>query len=96
MSPAASSTDMLNEMLLGGIAVASFVVGLFFFRYWLSSRDRFFSFFAISFWGEAANRVHMGLSESWNEARPSHYVVRVVCYGLILLAIWDKNRPGRR
>lgn len=89
------STEMLNELLIGGIALLSGVAGLFFFRYWRSSRDRFFLFFAISFWGEAANRVHMGLTASWNEVQPSHYMVRVVCYGLILVAIWDKNRPGR-
>jgi hypothetical protein len=90
------SLAMLDELLLGGIAVASFIAGLFFFRYWRTSLDRFFLFLAISFWGEAANRVHMAVTASWNEAQPSHYLVRVVCYGLILLAIWDKNRPGRR
>lgn len=95
MSPPVS-IDMLNEWLLGGIAVASFVAGLFFFRYWRSSRDRFFLCFAISFWGEAANRIHMGATASWNEDRPSHYLVRLACYALILLAIWDKNRPGPR
>lgn len=93
---AGMSMGMFNELLLGGIAVASLVAGLFFFRYWRSSRDRFFLFFAISFWAEAANRLHMGLTGSWNEERPIHYIIRVLCYGLILLAIWDKNRPGRR
>jgi hypothetical protein len=87
----------MNEMLLGGIAVASFVAGLFFLRYWRSTRDRFFLFFMLSFWIEAANRVDMALTQSWNEdASPVHYIVRVISYGLILLAIWDKNRPGRR
>jgi hypothetical protein len=90
------STEMVNELLLGGIAVASLVAGMFFFRYWRSSRDRFFLFFAISFWAEAVNRLHMGLTASWNEEQPLHYIIRVLCYGLILLAIWDKNRPGRR
>ena len=87
----------MNEMLLGGFAVASFVAGLFFLRFWLSTRDRFFLFFMLSFWIEAANRVDMALTQSWNEdATPAHYVVRLVSYGLILLAIWDKNRPNRR
>lgn len=86
----------MNEVLLGGIAVASFVVGLFFLRYWLSTRDRFFLFFMLSFWIEAANRVDMALTQSWNEDTPAHYIVRLVSYGLILVAIWDKNRPGRR
>lgn len=86
----------MHELLLGGIAVASFVAGLIFLRYWLSTRDRFFLLFAASFWLEALNRVHMGATASWNEeALPVHYVVRLVSYLLILLAIWLKNRPGR-
>jgi hypothetical protein len=88
-------TDDLNFMLMGGIAMASFVAGLFFLRYWRSSRDRFFLFFMLSFWIEAANRVAMVLTASWNENAPLHYVVRLLSYALIVVAIWDKNRPGR-
>ena len=36
----------MNHMLLGGIAVGSFIAGLFFLRYWRITRDRFFLFFA--------------------------------------------------
>jgi hypothetical protein len=86
----------MNNMLLGGIAAASFVAGLFFLRYWLSTRDRFFLFFMLAFWIEAVNRVAMVLSHATHEDdSPAHYVVRLVAYGLILVAIWDKNRPGR-
>ncbi|WP_235538028.1 DUF5985 family protein [Pelomonas sp. Root1217] len=87
------NTDTLNSFLLGGIAALTFVAGLFFLRYWRSTRDRFFLFFMLSFWIEAANRIHMALTPSWNEDTPTHYGVRLLSYGLILLAIWDKNRP---
>ena len=46
-----------RRRLMGAIALASFVAGLFFFRYWRSTRDSFFLYFALSFWIEAANRV---------------------------------------
>ena len=82
----------MNEFLLGAIAAACFVVGLFFLRYWQSSRDRFFLFLMVSFWMEAANRVHMAFADAWHETSPIHYAVRLVSYGLILVAIWDKNR----
>jgi hypothetical protein len=81
----------MNEMLLGGIAVASFVAGLFFLRYWLSTGDRFFLFFMLSFWLEAGNRVGMAMTRAWSEDTPLHYLVRLLSYGLILAAIWDKN-----
>jgi len=89
------NTSTLNELLLGGTAVASLVAGLFFLRYWRSTHDRFFLFFACSFWIEAGNRVHMGLTSSWGEDRPAHYLVRLLAFALILAAIWDKNRPRR-
>ena len=83
----------INYLLIGGIAVLSFVAGLFFLRFWRSTGDRFFLFFVASFWIEAGNRVHMGLMASWSEDSPTHFGVRLLSYGLILLAIWDKNRP---
>jgi hypothetical protein len=85
----------MNQFLLGAIALACFAIGLFFLRFWNSGRDRFFLFLALSFWIEAANRAAMAFTQSWNEAAPVHYLVRIVSYGLIVFAIWDKNRPGR-
>lgn len=82
----------MNEFLLGGIAVGSWVVSMFFWRYWRSTGDRFFLFFSVSFLIEAINRTDMALNNVWTEAAPFHYIVRLVSYGLILVAIWDKNR----
>lgn len=87
--------DLAAASLLGAIAVGCFIAGLFFLRYWRSTRDRLFLFFMLSFWIEAGNRVHMALNASWRETEPAHYLVRLLSYALILIAIWDKNRPGR-
>jgi uncharacterized membrane protein HdeD (DUF308 family) len=81
----------VNQLLMGAIAVASLLAGLFFFRFWRSSRDRFFLYFALSFWIEGVNRIALGLAEG-NENDPFFYGVRTVAYGLILAAIWQKNR----
>lgn len=85
----------MNQMLMGGIAVASLIAGLFFFRFWRHTRDLFFLFFALSFWIEAANRVALGLLVGADEEGVLFYSVRLLSYGLILLAIWHKNRPLR-
>lgn len=90
------STASVNLMLLGAIAALAFVAGLLFLRYWSSSGDRFFLFFTGSFWIESLNRIHMARMQAWTEDLPEHYVVRLVSYGLIVWAIWDKNRPGSR
>lgn len=81
----------VETMLMGAIALASALAGLFFFRFWHQTGDRFFLYFALSFWIEACNRVALGLLAG-DETEPLFYGVRVVAYGLILLAIWQKNR----
>ena len=57
------------------------------------SGDRFFLWFALSFWLEALNRVALGLFVGTQEDSPLIYGLRVVSYGFILYAIWYKNRP---
>ena len=85
----------MNHMLLGAIAMASFIAGLFFLRFWKSTRDRFFLFFAISFWIQAVNRVVQGLVDPAPENVPTLYLMRLVAFGLILFAIIDKNRSKK-
>ena len=85
----------MNQMLSGAIAVASLTVALFFLRFWRNTRDRFFLFFALSFLLEGVNRIVLGLLSDAREDNPLFYSVRVVAYGLIVAAIWQKNR-GRR
>jgi hypothetical protein len=86
----------VNEMLLGAIATASIIAGLFFLRFWKSTRDRFFLYFAMSFFIEGLNRVLLKSMGGLREEAPAYYLIRLVAYGLILLAILDKNRLGRK
>ena len=84
----------MNEILIGAIAMAELLAGLFFLRFWRSTGDRFFLFFAIAFWIEGAHRLAV-FHLAGPEASPLHYLPRLVAYGLILLAIVDKNRKTR-
>jgi hypothetical protein len=84
----------LDAMMVGGIAVASLAAGLYFFRFWRSTRDRFFLFFALAFWIEGANRLVLYQIAGSNEASPLYYLPRLVAYGLIIAAIVHKNRAG--
>ena len=85
----------MNDMLLGAIATASMVASLFFLRFWRSTGDRFFLFFALSFFIEGINRVVLAPAALLNDDAPAYYLVRLVTYGLILYAILDKNRPRK-
>lgn len=80
-----------NAILAGAIAMGSLVVSLFFLRFWRSTRDRFFLFFACSFFLEGVNRVLLAMHSVSSEDSPGYYLIRLLAYGLILIAILDKN-----
>jgi hypothetical protein len=85
----------MEQMLFGAIAMGWLVAGLYFFRFWRRTGDRFFLWFALSFWLEAIGRTAIGLSAANDEEHPTIYGIRVLAYALILVAIWQKNRPRR-
>jgi hypothetical protein len=85
----------MNALLSGAIAMASIITGIFFLRYWKSSRDRFFLYFAASFLIEGVNRFVLYLAVGLQEEAPIYYLIRLVAYGLIVLAIVAKNRERR-
>jgi len=86
----------MNEMLIGAIATAYFVIGLFFLRFWKSTGDRFFLFFALSFLIECANRVCLYAFFDLREASPIYYLIRLLAYSFIIIAIVEKNRRQNR
>ncbi|HYD75362.1 DUF5985 family protein [Ramlibacter sp.] len=85
----------MDQMLMGAIAMGSLVAGLFFFRFWRTTQDTFFLWFALSFWLEAGNRVALALLFAASELEPLFYLLRVVAYGLIVVAILQKNQRRR-
>lgn len=82
----------MQDILTGAIALSSFAVGLFFVRFWRTTRDRFFLYFALSFWIEGLNRIRIGLAQPAHEYTANYYLIRLLAYVLILVAIWEKNR----
>lgn len=83
----------MDQMISGAIATATLLASLFFLRFWRNSRDRFFLYFALSFGIEGFNRIALGLLADAREDNPVFYSIRLVAYGLIVAAIWGKNRP---
>lgn len=85
----------IDHLLLGALAMGTTVVGIIFLRLWRDGGDRFFLWFALSFFVQAINRVALALTASPQEGSPWHYMVRLVAYLLIIWAIIEKNRPHR-
>lgn len=86
----------MNLMLLGAIAITCFIASLFFVRFWRTTHDRFFLFFAISFAIEGCGRIMLGLSTYTNEQEPLFYLIRLFAFLIILWAIIDKNLAGKK
>jgi len=82
----------INLMLLGAIAMACFTASLFFLRFWKETKDRFFLFFALSFFFEGVGRTLLGLEHYSSEQEPFFYLFRLLAFIIILIAIIDKNR----
>jgi hypothetical protein len=81
------------ENFIGGILVMGyFVAGLFFLRYWKETQDRLFAFFALAFWVLAVQRFALVLANQPHEELTYLYMIRLLGFSLILVAIIDKNR----
>jgi hypothetical protein len=84
----------MNQVLLGAIAMGCLTISLFFLRFWRKTRDRFFLYFAASFLVEGVNRAVLGLTAITREVEPFIYIIRLISFLLILIAIVDKNRAS--
>ena len=86
----------MTELFTGAITMGSIVIALFFLRFWRDSNDRFFLYFALSFFIEGVHRLYSALHDAGGEDSPLHYLIRLLAYGLILWAILEKNLPKAR
>ena len=86
----------LETFLAGAVTMGFLVAGAFFFRFWLRTRETLFAMFGISFVLLAANQIvvhQAGLPEQelfWA------YVLRVLAYLLLIVAIAAKNLEQSR
>jgi uncharacterized protein DUF5985 len=82
---------------LTGVATAGFLVAaVFFFRFWKTTQDTFFAILGIAFVLFAANQAAVALLEVPREEQSWIYLLRLVGFALLLVAIAQKNIPGRR
>jgi hypothetical protein len=79
------------DFLAGAAALGYAIAGMYFVRFWRTTRDRLFLAFAAAFALLAANQVLAALLEAGDERTPFVYSLRVLGFLLILAAIVDKN-----
>jgi hypothetical protein len=79
--------------LLSGILIGFYcVIALFFLRFWTTSKDRLFAMFATAFLILAVQRTAIALTRELLEYQAPLYLLRLLAFGVILVAILDKNR----
>jgi hypothetical protein len=82
----------MEQLISGAMTMGYIVAGLFFLRFWNRTRDRLFVLFSLAFFVLAAQRLALALTSHLVEDDTPFYVVRLLAYALILVAIIDKNR----
>jgi hypothetical protein len=87
---------MLVDFLSGAVTLGFFVASMFFLRFWRRTHDRLFIAFAAAFALLALNQALAAFLGAGDELTPYTYVLRVLGFALILLAIVDKNVSNRR
>lgn len=81
----------ISLILSGALVTACALVGLVFLRFWKSSRDRLFVYFALSFWLQGVQWLLSALETRSSEFVPWQYLLRLFAYGLIAFAILSRN-----
>jgi hypothetical protein len=88
-------TGVLIDFLAGVVTLGFLVAAGFFLRFWRRTADRLFLSFAAAFALLALNQMLATFLGAGDELTPYTYVLRVLGFVLILLAIVDKNFPAR-
>ncbi|MBP2231713.1 hypothetical protein J2847_005032 [Azospirillum agricola] len=82
--------------ITGALAALNVVAGLFFLRFWRRTRDALFLHFALAFWLFALNQALVAVGGVVREEQSWIYLLRLLAFGLIIVAIVRKNLEGGR
>lgn len=83
---------MTYAFLSGAVTFGFVVAGLYFLRFWRDSRDILFLAFALAFCLLGVNQALIALAAVPSEERSWLYLIRLVAFLLIIVAIGFKNR----
>jgi alpha-D-ribose 1-methylphosphonate 5-triphosphate synthase subunit PhnI len=82
----------MSSFLEGALMMGNAVVALFFLRFWRKTGDRLLAAFSLAFWLMALVRVIHVLVPVPGEHTHYGYLLRLLAYSILLIAIADKNR----
>jgi hypothetical protein len=86
----------VTDFLAGAVTLAYIVASMYFVHFWRRTADRLFLAFAVAFALLALNQLTVFALGVDDERYNYAYILRVLGFVLILLAIIDKNVASRR
>jgi hypothetical protein len=84
--------SIFAHFLSGALFLGFLMVGVFFWRFYVKTKDRLFARFAVAFWLLSVERLLILYFGAENLHVPVVYVTRLVAFLLIIAAIVSKNR----
>lgn len=87
---------VLYDFLSGAVAFGFFACALFFVRFWRRTREQLFLAFSCAFALLGIGQTVIALAQIPTEEKGALYLIRLVAFLLILVAIYRKNRPSQR
>ena len=85
----------IEGLVAGGLAACFLVVAGFFLRFWERTKDRLFLAFSAAFALLALNQALPVILSIPQEERGGLYLIRLVAFLLIIIAVAVKNLQGR-
>ena len=82
----------MDQVLSGAVVMGFAVAGLLFLSYWRRTRQKLFLTFAASFFLLMVNYGWLAVTEIPEEERSPLFLVRLLAFGLIIVAIFQSNR----
>lgn len=85
----------MSGFVSGMIAMGYAIAGLFFLKFRARSGDGLFAKFAAAFWLLAINQAVLAMIDNPMGEKSWPYLLRLAAFGLIAVAILQKNAAGR-
>lgn len=86
----------MDQFLAGAVVMGFAVASLLFLSYWRRTRQSLFLTFAASFTLLAINYAWLALTDIPVEDRSPLFLLRLLAFALIIVAIVQSNRGGSR
>ena len=88
--------DIVVAFFSGAVTLGYLLAGTFFLKFWRKTRDRLFLAFGVAFGLLSVNQILAMAIDAGDENVVYAYLLRVLGFVLILVAIADKNISVRR